>query len=68
MEATYLLKRGSPVAQSKIERTLLRALKKAFDHLEYCGYGDKWERECAMEEELPKLIEKAIKDAGGGNE
>ena len=23
-------------------------LKEAFDHLEYCGFGDSWERECSV--------------------
>lgn len=26
---------------------LYTALNSAKDHLEYCGYGDSWERECA---------------------
>lgn len=26
-------------------KTVLDALQKASDHLEYCGYGDSWERE-----------------------
>ena len=24
-------------------------LKEVYDHLEYCGYGDAWERSCATE-------------------
>ncbi len=43
---------------------LLDALRKAQQHLEYCGYGDKWERECATSDKLPELIEAAIKAAG----
>lgn len=31
-------------------------LKEAHDHLEYCGYGDKWERECAREDKLDERI------------
>ncbi len=42
---------------------LLDALKDAEDHLEYCGYGDKWERECAREDGLAEKIEKAIAKA-----
>lgn len=26
-----------------------RLLKDAYDHLEYCGWGDSWERECSKE-------------------
>ena len=46
--------------------TLLEALLAAQEHLEYCGYGDSWERECAMQKDdktgmnLPELIEAAI--------
>jgi len=55
------------VKLSKIERKLLHALKKAYEHLEYCGYGDNWERGLAMGEGLPGMIEKAIEDAEAGN-
>lgn len=34
------------------------ALQAAKDHLEYCGYGDSWERECA--EGLSDQIEEAL--------
>jgi len=39
---------------------LLEALQAASDHLDYCGYGDSWERECAEAAGLPKQIETAI--------
>jgi len=39
------------VTQNEVLRTALQA---ASDHLNYCGYGDEWERECAVEAELPK--------------
>ena len=26
-----------------------RLLRRAYDHLEYCGFGDQWERECSEE-------------------
>ena len=43
--------------------TLLReALKAAQDHLDYCGYGDSWERECAEIAGLPAQIEKTLKE------
>jgi hypothetical protein len=42
---------------------LLIALRAALQHLEYCGYGDSWERELAYNAGLPKLIEQAIKVA-----
>ena len=42
---------------------LLEALKEAQEHLEYCGYGDSWERECAYASGLPEMIDKAIAKA-----
>ena len=50
----------------KIE-ILLEALKAAQDHLEYCGYGDNYERECALkcDDPLDKKIERAIEIAEG---
>lgn len=40
---------------------LLSALTKAKEHLDYCGYGNEWERECAdainLEEEINTAIE-----------
>ena len=47
-----------------INTSLLEALKAASEHLDYCGYGDKWERECADSQGLPKKIEKALHLAG----
>lgn len=47
---------------TKLEKQLLNALEAAKDHLEYCGYGDSWERECAGNE-LPNKIEAAIEAA-----
>lgn len=41
-------------------RTLLNALEAAQSHLEYCGYGGSYERECAYAEELPENIQAAI--------
>ena len=39
------------------------ALEAAVSHLEYCGYGDSWEREGAEAQKLPERLEKAIKTA-----
>lgn len=39
------------------------ALEAARDHLEYCGYGDAWERECAEARDLSGKIERALGNA-----
>lgn len=44
---------------------LAQALRDAHQHLEYCGYGDRWERECAYHKEgnemnLPEKIAAAL--------
>lgn len=36
------------------------ALKLASDHLDYCGYGDSWEREIAKDSGLEDDINRAI--------
>ena len=46
-----------------ITQKLLAVLKKAQTHLEYCGYGDTYEKECAMAEKLPEQIADVIKEA-----
>lgn len=43
-----------------LERQLFDALTDASSHLEYCGYGDKWERECAREQKLEEKIIAAL--------
>lgn len=43
-----------------VKEELLFALEKAWEHLEYCGYGDKWERECAEEDKIQEIIKGAI--------
>lgn len=44
------------------------ALADAVSHLEYCGYGDSWERECARDDGLPdrlaSILEKSEKFLG----
>ncbi len=42
-------------------KKLGKALKDASEHLDYCGYGDNWESECALERGLDKDIEKAVR-------
>lgn len=39
---------------------LRAALKAAGEHLDYCGYGDAWERECSQG--LSVTIAKALQD------
>ena len=46
-----------------LEQKLLKALIAARDHLDYCGYGDAWEREGAKAQKLPEQIEGAILSA-----
>lgn len=41
--------------------TALELLKESYDHHEYCGWGDTWERECARDSKLPERIQKALK-------
>ena len=43
-----------------LERQLYDALLAASDHLDYCGYGDSWERECAVEHKLEERITQAL--------
>lgn len=43
-----------------VSEQLLEALVAALEHLEYCGYGDSWERSCARESKLPQKINQAI--------
>lgn len=44
-------------------KKLVAALTAAKAHLEYCGYGDKWERECARDDKLADKIEDALNAA-----
>lgn len=48
---------------TELETELLEALRAAHDHLEYSGYGDKWEMECAEHNKLPEKIQAALKKA-----
>ena len=44
-------------------RRLIEALKLAQHHLEYCGWGDPWERECALADGLPETIQGVLDEA-----
>lgn len=48
-----------------VARNLVEALIAAQSHLEYCGYGDRWEREYALTGPFPldKEIEAALVNA-----
>lgn len=45
---------------TETERILYEALAAAKAHLDYCGYGDSWEAECAREEKLEEQIQAAL--------
>lgn len=47
----------------KVVLELYQTLQDAWDHLEFCGYGDKWESECADLAELPDKIAATMKEA-----
>lgn len=52
---------GEMNERSKLEKELYEALQAAQCHLEYCGYGDSWERECASEQKLEQKIQNALR-------
>lgn len=45
---------------TQLEIKLYEALVEAEAHLDYCGYGDKWEREVARASKLSDKIEDAL--------
>lgn len=47
---------------TKMIQKLLEVLEAAYDHLEYCGYGDSWERECARDANLPNKIYSTLEE------
>lgn len=49
--------------QRKLIEQLIATLKDAERHLDYCGYGDSWERSCARESGLAQKIRKTLDDA-----
>lgn len=42
-------------------RVVGQALQEASEHLDWVGYGDRYERECAKESKLEEKIENALK-------
>jgi hypothetical protein len=48
----------------KVLKTVTEALQEASDHLDYCGYGDKWERECADASKIEEHVSFALEQAG----
>jgi hypothetical protein len=57
----------SEIDNQSLSLIFLHALRAASDHLDYCGYGDSWERECAMNRtngpNLPEVIIAALEAA-----
>lgn len=53
--------RAIPVNVQEEIATLKALLKESYDHHEYCGWGDSWERECARDSDLPGRIQEALK-------
>lgn len=54
---------ASEQARKEAEAEALRlraALVIASDHLDFCGYGDRWERECAREHKVEETIAAAL--------
>jgi hypothetical protein len=45
------------------EQELAEGLKEAVAHLDYCGYGDNWERECATYSKLPERLDALLQKA-----
>jgi hypothetical protein len=52
---------GEVVLASEYDK-VAAALREAVGHLEYCSYGDSWERECADEEGLPDKLSKILEE------
>ena len=43
-------------------KNIMLLLKDCDEHLDYCGYGDSWERSMAYEKDLPNRLEAALKE------
>ena len=41
---------------------LVALFREAVNHLEFCGYGDSYERECARDENLPQRLQSMISE------
>lgn len=61
---TYLTTEREAALMAQVER-LREALQAASDHLDYCGYGDAYERECAHASGLADQIETALATLDG---
>lgn len=46
--------------KERAARELAKALDEANNHLDYCGWGDSWEREGATAAKLPEKVEAAL--------
>lgn len=44
-----------------------QVIKDMASHLDYCGYGDNWERECAKTSKLPERVEALLERLGLGD-
>jgi hypothetical protein len=44
------------IALESLLKEAIVTLSKAHKHLEYCGYGDEWERNCARDSKLDECI------------
>ncbi len=51
------------LARAKVARKLHKTLQMASDHLDFCCYGDEYERECAETQGLEKKIGAALRAA-----
>lgn len=49
------------MTDKELIKILGEVLEVAESHLDYCWYGDSWERECANGAGLPLEIEEALK-------
>lgn len=49
--------------EKELIKILQQALSDAQDHLDFCGYGDRYEAECAREHGLEKQIVEALSKA-----
>lgn len=52
---------GAKKTAEQIVKILFIALQDASEHLEYCGYGDPFESECAFIKGIPETTNKALK-------
>lgn len=58
---------GKVSSDRQLAQMLFTMLGEAVAHLDYTGYGDNWERECADHSKLPERLERALtagRDAG----